>query len=68
METYRKTQAILGGIMDPHAAYLHLRGLKTLHLRVARQNATALEMARRLDAHPKVCGPFLYSFSIVQLH
>lgn len=45
---------ILGGVVDPHAAYLVLRGLKTLGLRVERHNKTALEIARRLEAHPKV--------------
>ena len=36
-----------------HAAYLILRGLKTLHLRVERQNATALRLAHTLENHPK---------------
>ena len=50
----RAMHNVLGGTLDPHAAYLLLRGMKTLDLRVRRQNATALEMARRLEAHPKV--------------
>ena len=45
---------ILGGTIDPHAAYLVLRGMKTLDVRVERQNATGMELARRLDAHPKI--------------
>jgi cystathionine beta-lyase/cystathionine gamma-synthase len=45
---------VLGGCMDPHAAGLVLRGLKTVHLRVARQCETALLLARRLEEHPKV--------------
>jgi cystathionine gamma-synthase len=45
---------VLGGTIDPHAAYLLLRGMKTLALRVERQNATALKLAGRLSAHPKV--------------
>jgi cystathionine gamma-synthase len=45
---------ILGGTIDPHAAYLVLRGMKTLDVRVERQNATAMEIARRLEAHPKI--------------
>jgi cystathionine beta-lyase/cystathionine gamma-synthase len=45
---------VLGGTIDPHASYLLLRGMKTLDLRVQRQNATALELARRLEAHPLV--------------
>jgi cystathionine gamma-synthase len=50
----RAMHNVLGGTVDPHAAYLLLRGLKTLGLRVAHQNAAALEIARRLEAHPRV--------------
>ncbi len=50
----RQAQALFGSIVDPHAAYLILRGLKTLALRVERQNATGAAVARYLDAHPKV--------------
>ncbi|HAF70851.1 MAG: Cystathionine gamma-synthase [Acetothermia bacterium 64_32] len=50
----REVQAYLGGVPDPHGAYLLLRGLKTLALRVGRQNATALEVARFLEGHPRV--------------
>jgi cystathionine gamma-synthase len=45
---------VLGGCMDPHAAFLVLRGLKTLHLRVARQCENALALARHLEGKPKV--------------
>jgi len=45
---------VLGGCMDPHAAFLALRGIKTLHLRVERQCANALALARHLESHPKV--------------
>lgn len=45
---------IMGGVMDPHAAYLLLRGIKTLELRVARHNSSAHTIARRLEAHKKV--------------
>ncbi|KAI8472104.1 MAG: Cys/Met metabolism PLP-dependent enzyme-domain-containing protein [Monoraphidium minutum] len=54
VEAVRHTHNILGGVIDPHAAYLLLRGMKTLDLRVARQNASAFELARRLEAHPKI--------------
>ena len=37
-----------------NAAYLILRGMKTLHLRIQQQNSTALRMAKLLEAHPKV--------------
>ena len=45
---------VLGGCMDPHPAFLALRGLKTVHLRVERQCANALALARHLEGHPKV--------------
>src|SRR5919199_1466164 len=43
-----------GIVAAPDAAYLLLRGLKTLELRVRRQTQTAQELARRLAAHPNV--------------
>ena len=49
----RAMHNVLGGTIDPHASYLLLRGMKTLDLRVQRQNVSALELARRLEAHPK---------------
>jgi cystathionine gamma-synthase len=49
---------ITGAALDPHAAYLLLRGLKTLHLRVERQNASALRVARFLEAHPAVADVY----------
>ena len=45
---------IHGACLDPHAAYMLLRGLKTLQLRVERQNATAMAVAQFLSAHPAV--------------
>lgn len=44
----------LGGSMDPHAAFLLYRGLKTLALRVRQQNHSALEIAKFLAGHPAV--------------
>lgn len=44
----------LGGTMDPHQAWLVLRGIRTLSLRVNRAMATAEKLATWLDAHPKV--------------
>lgn len=44
----------LGGSLDPHAASLLHRGLKTLALRVKQQNRTALQLARFFDKHPAV--------------
>ncbi len=50
----RDLLGILGGVLDPHAGYLLLRGIKTLDVRVARHNQNAFAMARHLEAHPKV--------------
>ena len=47
---------VLGGTIDPHAAWLVLRGIKTLHLRVKQQNASAMTLATRLEAHPKIAA------------
>ena len=44
----------LGGSMDPDAAFLLIRGLKTLEIRVRRQCQTAMAVARFLERHPKV--------------
>jgi len=54
VQTVRKFHHIMGGVVDPNAAYLLLRGMKTLELRVQRQNATGMEIARRLESHPKI--------------
>jgi len=59
-----ETRKTLGNCMDPHAAWLLIRGLKTLAVRVARQNENALRLAQFLEQHAKVrCVhyPFLKS-------
>jgi len=50
----RSLQAVTGAIIDPLAAYLLVRGLKTFALRVARQNANAQALAEFLEAHPRI--------------
>jgi cystathionine gamma-synthase len=50
----RDVRHVLGGVLDPHAAYLVLRGMKTLAVRVAQQNRTALALAQALERHPRV--------------
>ena len=50
----RAAVGVLGGILDPHAAYLLLRGLKTLSLRMQRHNENGLRLARWLEAHDRV--------------
>jgi len=49
---------ITGATLDPMSAYLLLRGMKTLHLRVKQQNESALRIARFLEAHPAVEAVF----------
>ncbi len=46
----------LGGTLDPHAAFLLHRGMKTLSLRVNYQNASALKIATYLEKHPAIGG------------
>jgi cystathionine gamma-synthase len=50
----RDARGVLGAVLDPHAAFLCIRGMKTLGLRVERQNKTALTLARALEQHPAV--------------
>jgi cystathionine beta-lyase/cystathionine gamma-synthase len=45
---------LLGATLDPHAAYLILRGMKTFHLRRKAQCENALAIAQWLEKHPKV--------------
>jgi len=50
----RRMIIYLGGSMDPGAAYLLIRGIKTLGVRVQRQCENAIAVAKFLEAHPKV--------------
>ena len=64
MEQIWETRTTLGNCMDPHASWLLVRGLKTLAVRVARQNENALRVAEFLGQHGKVRRvyyPFLKS-------
>jgi len=54
IEQIHATRTTLGGCMDPHAAWLLLRGIKTLAVRVERHNENALRIAQFLAGHPKV--------------
>ncbi len=49
---------INGACLEPMSAYLLLRGMKTLHLRVRQQNENALQIARFLESHPRVAKVF----------
>ena len=54
LSSIESTRGILGGVGSPHDAYLLIRGLKTLDLRVKRQNASGQRIAEFLDQHPAV--------------
>jgi cystathionine beta-lyase/cystathionine gamma-synthase len=62
MERIWETRTTLGNCMDPHASWMLVRGLKTLAVRVARQNENAQRVAEFLSEHAKVRAvhyPFL---------
>jgi cystathionine beta-lyase/cystathionine gamma-synthase len=64
IEKIHGTRTTLGNCMDPHASWMLARGLKTLAVRVARQNENALQVAQFLEQHAKVRRvhyPFLNS-------
>ena len=50
----RREFGILGGTLDPHAAFLILRGLKTYFVRYKAQCESAMRLAEHLAAHPAV--------------
>lgn len=65
-ERIRFVQNATGTIMSPLVAWLTLQGCKTLSVRMDAQSANAMEVARMLEAHPKVervCYPGLESFA-----
>ncbi len=49
-----KTMVMMGGNMDPHQAYMVIRGVKTLALRLERSQESAMKVATFLENHPKV--------------
>jgi cystathionine gamma-synthase len=50
----RELHGITGAVADPFASYLLIRGIKTLALRIARQNENAQRIAEFLEAHSKI--------------
>jgi cystathionine gamma-synthase len=54
IDPLREAIGIFGGISDPNTAYLLLRGMKTLSVRVAQQNRTAQRVAEFLAQHPAI--------------
>ncbi|MFY9742139.1 MAG: PLP-dependent transferase, partial [Candidatus Sulfotelmatobacter sp.] len=64
LEKVWSTRTTLGNCMDPHASWMLVRGLKTISVRVARQNENAQRVAEFLSGHAKVRSvnyPFLKS-------
>lgn len=59
---------INGACLEPMSAYLLLRGMKTLQLRVRRQNENAFEIARFLESHPQVAKVFYPGLAAHQNH
>ena len=59
MDAARQTMILTGGCLDPGCAYLLLRGLKTLHVRVERACRNAAQIAEALQRHPKVAQRLL---------
>lgn len=57
----RDSRGVLGAVLEPHAAFLITRGLKTLALRIERQNQSALAVARAIEGHPRIERVY-YSF------
>lgn len=56
-ELYNKIRSMMvltGCNMDPHQAWLVLRGVKTLSLRISRSQSTAMKIAQYLEDHPRV--------------
>jgi cystathionine gamma-synthase/cystathionine gamma-lyase/cystathionine beta-lyase len=56
VEKVRETANHYGPSLDPHAAFLLARGIKTLALRVRAQQGTALALAKELAVNPKVAA------------
>ena len=54
IQTIHESRTTLGSCMDPHAAFLLLRGIKTVAVRVQRQNENALRVAEFLAGHRRV--------------
>ena len=56
-ELYKKVRhsmIYMGSNMDPHQAFMVIRGVKTLSIRVDRAQQSAMEIAKYLEKHPKV--------------
>ena len=53
MKKLTANRELLGGIVGPMEAWLMIRGLRTMEVRLAAHQAAAMEVAKFLEAHPK---------------
>ncbi|HEX5070291.1 MAG TPA: aminotransferase class I/II-fold pyridoxal phosphate-dependent enzyme [Vicinamibacterales bacterium] len=58
IERLGPARKLFGGVLEPASAYALARGMKTIHVRVARQNESALRIATWLSAHSRVTRVF----------
>ena len=54
LKALKDARGVFGNVIDPQAAFLLERGIKTLGVRVRQQNATAQRVAEYLEKHPKI--------------
>ncbi|TKY92236.1 MAG: PLP-dependent transferase [Candidatus Methanomarinus sp.] len=54
IESMKSVVNCTGGIMGPHEAWLCIRGLKTLHVRMEKHASNAMKVAEFLESHPKI--------------
>ncbi len=54
IQNIRRMRKVLGGTLDPHAAFLVLRGIKTLAIRMEKHNESAGALTAYLESHRKV--------------
>jgi cystathionine gamma-synthase len=54
MAALRESRGVFGAMPDPHTAYLLIRGMKTLAVRMRQHNESALRIARYLESHPGI--------------
>ncbi len=53
-DALRKTMVYMGGNMDPHQAFMVIRGIKTLSLRIDKAQESAMKIAQYLEQHPEI--------------
>ena len=58
LKNIRADSQLLGGVLDPHAAYLIQRGMKTYFVRHKKQCENATFLAEKLASHPKISKVF----------